>query len=500
MAETGDAVSYAELERDANRGAHLFRRLGLNRGDAVALMAENCPEYLPAYWAAQRSGLYIVPISSRLNGSEAAYIINDSGARVFIFSAALPAAIEIARRRRELASRLEAVFCIGRAADLPNWKSEQARMPSSPILDESPGYHMVYSSGTTGQPKGVKRPLPDARVDTASPISVSIVTRYAITGSSIFLSPAPCYHAAPLAYCTAMHRAGATVVIMEHFDPELFLDSIERYGATITQVVPTMFVRLLKLPKETRRRYDLSSLRHAVHGAASCSIPVKYEMLAWWGPIIHEYYGGSEGAGSTIITPQEWLQRPGSVGRAMRGVLHICDEAGEELGPYQTGAVYFEGAALFQYHNDPEQTAAARHPRHETWSTMGDIGHVDGEGYLYLTDRKAFTIIAGGVNIYPQEVENLLVTHDKVADAAVFGVPNHEFGEEVKAIVQPSQWQDAGDTLAVELLTFCRSRLSAFKCPRSVEFERELPRAPTGKLYKKALRDRYWPASDAAKT
>jgi acyl-CoA synthetase (AMP-forming)/AMP-acid ligase II len=292
-----------------------------------------------------------------------------------------------------------------------------------------------------------------------------------------------------------VHRAGGTVVMMEHFDPEAFLSAIETYRVTFTQVVPTIFVRLLKLSAETRAAYDLSSLKKVVHAAAPCPVPVKRQMMDWLGPIIHEYYSASEGLGSTYITPEEWLRKPGSVGRASWGVLHICDEDGEELPAGRNGTIYFEGGAEFLYHKDPDKTADACHPLHRTWRTVGDVGYVDEEGYLFLTDRKAFMIISGGVNIYPQEAENIIIMHPKVADAAVFGIPNEEFGEEVKAVVQPLDWNDATPQFADEILRYCRANLSAIKCPRSVDFEKELPRHPTGKLYKKTLRDRYWPSS-----
>jgi len=257
-------------------------------------------------------------------------------------------------------------------------------------------------------------------------------------------------------------------------------------------MVPTMFVRLLALPEAVRSHYDLSSLGKIVHAAAPCPVGIKRQMIEWLGPIIYEYYGGSEGNGSTFITPGEWLERPGSVGRADWGTLHICNEAGEEVAPGVDGLVYFEGGWDFQYLNDPEKTRDARHPAHPAWSTLGDIGHVDTDGYLFLTDRKSFMIISGGVNIYPQETENLLITHPRVADAAVIGVPNSDFGEEVKAVVQPLDPADATPEFAQELIAFCRSNLSPVKCPRSVDFDPALPRLDTGKLYKRLIRDRYW--------
>ena len=292
----------------------------------------------------------------------------------------------------------------------------------------------------------------------------------------------------------AMQSIGATAVVMDKFDPEEFLKAVERYKVTAVMVVPTMFIRLLGLPDEVRRRYDLSSLKTVIHAAAPCPVPVKHAMIEWLGPIIEEFYAGSEGNGHVMISSTEWLARPGSVGRAVVGQLHICDDDGNELPVGETGTIYFGGGKPINYHNDPAKSASACNPKHSNWTTMGDVGHVDSEGYLFLSDRKDFMIISGGVNIYPQEVENLLITHPAIADAAVFGVPNPAFGEEVKAVIQLKNPDDASDALATELIAYCNARLADVKCPRSIDFERELPRAETGKLYKKELKARYWPA------
>jgi acyl-CoA synthetase (AMP-forming)/AMP-acid ligase II len=289
-----------------------------------------------------------------------------------------------------------------------------------------------------------------------------------------------------------MQSIGGTAVVMDKFDPEAFLAAIERHKVTATMVVPTMFIRLLGLPEGVRNRYDLSTLKTVIHAAAPCPVPVKHAMIAWLGPVIEEFYAGSEGNGHVMISSAEWLARPGSVGRAVVGQLHICDDDGNELPVGKTGTIYFGGGRPINYHNDPAKSASACNPLHPDWTTMGDVGHVDSEGYLFLSDRKDFMIISGGVNIYPQEVENLLITHPRVADAAVFGVPNTAFGEEVKAVVQLKDWSAASDGLAAELITYCKERLADVKCPRSVDFERELPRAETGKLYKKELKARYW--------
>jgi long-chain acyl-CoA synthetase len=316
-----------------------------------------------------------------------------------------------------------------------------------------------------------------------------------MNADSIYLSPAPLYHAAPLRFNMMAITLGGTSIIMESFDAEEFLRLVEKHKVTQSQLVPTMFVRMLKLPEEVRRRYDVSSLRGAIHAAAPCPVDVKAKMIEWWGPILIEYYAGSEGNGVTVSTSQQWLTHRGTVGRAVVGKIKILGENDEELPPEQIGTVYFADAPVFSYHNDPEKTKRAYNAK--GWSTLGDVGYLDEEGYLYLTDRKSYMIISGGVNIYPQETEDVLITHADVADVAVFGVPNEEMGEEVKAVVQPHDMARAGKDLAAELMLFCRQHLSPIKCPKSIDFEAELPRTPTGKLVKRHLRDRYWPKAGA---
>jgi acyl-CoA synthetase (AMP-forming)/AMP-acid ligase II len=350
---------------------------------------------------------------------------------------------------------------------------------------------MLYSSGTTGRPKGIKSPLTGEPLGTPNPSFHAIITQlYGCNGDTIYLSPAPLYHAAPLRFCLGMQRLGATVVVMEHFDPEQALALIEDYKVTHSQWVPTMFVRMLKLPEEVRKKYDVSSLQVAIHAAAPCPVQVKEEMIGWWGPVLYEYYAGTEGNGLCAIGSKDWLTHKGSVGKAMVGEVHIVGEDGEDLPTGEAGTIYFAGGNEFVYHNDPDKTAESRNDK--GWSTLGDVGYLDEEGFLYLTDRKAYMIISGGVNIYPQEVENLLVTHPKVMDAAVLGVPNTEFGEEVKAVVQAVDIKEHGPDLEAELIGFCREHLSHIKCPRSVDFETELPRHANGKLYKRLIKDRYW--------
>jgi acyl-CoA synthetase (AMP-forming)/AMP-acid ligase II len=489
MAGTGETVTYAELDRRSNQVAHLFRRRGLRRGDVVAVFMENNARYFEVLWAAQRSGLYYTAISSRLTAGEVAYILEDCGAQVLVTSGAKAAvAAEAVAAVPGVHTRL---VCNGEAPGFEPYEAVRDAEPTGPVPDESEGLDMLYSSGTTGRPKGVKVPMREpVPIGTGSGVYTLAVGLYGLTSESVYLSPAPLYHAAPLRFTMSWMRAGATVVVMEAFDPVEFLRLVERYRVTHTQVVPTMFVRMLKLDPAEREAFDLSSLQVAVHAAAPCPVPVKEQMIDWWGPVIHEYYAGTEGNGFTAISSAEWLDHKGSVGRALVGTVRIVGEDGHPAPAGEPGTVYFDGGGEFEYHNDPEKTAASRNEH--GWSTLGDVGYVDEDGYLYLTDRKSYMIISGGVNIYPQEAENLLVTHPKVMDVAVLGVPNEEMGEEVKAVVQPVDPDEAGPDLERELIDFCRASLAAYKCPRSVDFEAELPRHATGKLYKRLLRDRYW--------
>ncbi len=480
MTDGSPGLSYGELEDRANRGAHLLRELGIGQGETIAYWLPNCPEVFEVYWAGQRAGCYITPIATALTAEEADYIIGNSGARLLVADSAIPGLAALPARPGVTVMTRE------------EWRAALDRQPQGQIADEAPGFHMVYSSGTTGRPKGIRLPLPEGEVTASHQLAEQIGGRYGLGPDDTYLSPAPLYHTAPLAYTTAAHRLGATVVVMPKFDAEEALKAIQDHRVTMTQMVPTMFVRMLKLSETVRKSYDLSSLRHVVHAAAPCPVPVKHAMIEWLGPIVFEYYGGSEGNGSTAITSEEWLRKPGSVGRASWGTIHICNDAGNELSAGEQGIVYFEGGWDFKYLGDEEKTRDARNPRHPTWSTLGDVGFLDEDGYLFLTDRKSYMIISGGVNIYPQEVENLLITHPRVADAAVIGVPNPDFGEEVKAVVQPLDPADATPAFAAELIAFCKEHLSPIKCPRSVDFDPALPRLDNGKLYKRLIKDRYW--------
>ncbi len=498
MAATQEVVTYKQLNDRSNQVAQLARARGLKRGDGVAIFMDNNVHFLEICWAAQRAGLYFTAVSSRLTASEVEYIVKDCGAK-FLFTSDYMK--EEAAKLVPLLPDMAGMFMVGGAVDgYENYVTARDEHPSEAIGDESRGLDMLYSSGTTGRPKGIRRSLPDGPIDGNDALLGLVSILYGFDEHMTYLSPAPLYHAAPLRYTMAAQHMGATCVIMENFDPEESLALIEKYKVTHSQWVPTMFVRMLKLPEKARQKHDVSSLKYAIHAAAPCPIPVKEQMIEWWGPVIYEYYAGSEGNGFTQLNSEEWLAHKGSVGSALLGIIHICDEEGVELPVGEAGTVYFEGdpdTVAFEYHNDPVKTAESRHPKHAHWSTLGDVGKVDEDGYLYLTDRKAFMIISGGVNIYPQEAENLLITHPKVADVAVIGVPNEDFGEEVKAVVQPIDWALAGDALEEELIAFCKESLSAIKCPRSVDFDKELPRHATGKLYKRLVRDRYWGNSDS---
>jgi acyl-CoA synthetase (AMP-forming)/AMP-acid ligase II len=491
IAETGETLTFAQLDRRSNQGAQLFVHLGLKPGDHVAFLLENGLPFVEIAWAAQRAGLIYTAISRYLKSDEIAYIVADCGAKVFVTSPACVA------ETRSLASGPVLFIVGGQAPGYRDWSAEVLRQPETPVANDQAGRDMLYSSGTTGRPKGVETALTPTPLGTLNPLlKLLAVDMCGINRDSVYLSPAPLYHAAPLRFTMTAAAVGATVVVMQHFEAEAYLAAVQKFRATETQLVPTMFVRLLKLPRETRDKYDISTLKGAIHAAAPCPVDVKQQMIDWWGPILVEYYGGTEGNGITVIGAKDWLTHRGSVGRTLMGKLQIIDETtGQSQPPGTDGVVYFEDGPAFAYRNDPAKTKSAY--IRENCSTLGDIGHLDAQGFLYLTDRKANMIISGGVNIYPQETEDVLIGHPAVLDVAVFGVPNADLGEEVKAIVQLRDAARASPALAEELIAFTRARLSPLKCPRSVEFERELPRTPTGKLMKRKLKERYWPAGAA---
>ncbi len=489
MGDSGELVTYRQLDQRSNQGAQLFRSLGLRTGDHIGMMLENTRQFLEIAWAAQRSGIIFTPISTHLKQAEAAYILENCGARLFIGSLALA---DIAEQIIAAAPGQLAHFYMvgGIRPGFESWEEAIDLQPSTCIADESNGVPMLYSSGTTGQPKGVFVPPAGTDVNTPHALASSMGAAFGFSEETVYLSPAPLYHAAPLHYCMMVSYQGGTVVVMEKFEAERALQLIQEHRVTHSQWVPIMFIRMLKLPQQVRERYDLSSMQFAIHAAAPCPIEVKEKMIEWWGPVIVEYYAASEGIGVTIIDSANWLTHKGSVGPALVGELHVLDDDGNELPPGEVGTIYFGGQqASFNYHNEPEKTAGAYNEK--GWATTGDVGYVDKDGFLYLTDRKNFMIISGGVNIYPQEIENLLITHPKIADVAVFGIPHEEFGEQVKAVVQPMNWADATDEVAIEIMEWLRDKLSHIKMPRSLDFHPKLPRMDNGKLYKRHLVEEY---------
>jgi len=492
MTGSGHTVSYAQLEDRSLRLANWFRQAGLQPGDVIALLSDNDARVFDVYWAAQRSGLYLTAINYRLRTDELEYILQNSGAKALLVGRG---AAEVAASIGTIPTLQQRIaFEEGVPGHLGLEQLIAGASPARPA-HEPRGADMLYSSGTTGRPKGVRPPLPQRDVSEPGDTMVAMFSTYfGFSADTVYLSPAPLYHAAPLRTCATVQALGGTALVMERFDAEAALAAIEHHRATHSQWVPTMFVRMLKLPDAVRTRHDVSSMQVAIHAAAPCPVDVKRQMIDWWGPILHEYYSSTELNGLTVIGPKEWLAKPGSVGRPVLGSIHICDEHGQELPVGQDGMVYFERDAMpFEYWGDPEKTASTQHPQHPTWTAVGDIGHVDADGYLFLTDRKAFMIISGGVNIYPQEVENELTLHPAIADVAVIGVPDAEMGEQVKAVVQLVPGLEGSDKLAEELIAFVRQRLASYKAPKSVDFVEALPRTPTGKLMKGELRKRYWP-------
>jgi long-chain acyl-CoA synthetase len=491
MAGSGETVTYGELERRTNRLAHYLRARGLKRLDHYAIFMENNPRYIECCGAGERSGLYYTCVNSYLTPEELAYILSNSRSRILITSTAKR---EVATKAMALAPGIEGCLVVDGPGDgetIANLDEATSGFPGTPISDEYLGAGMLYSSGTTGRPKGILRPLPEGPPGQPLPLYRFLNDLWRYRDGMVYLSPAPLYHSAPHAAVSLTIRQGGTAVIMEHFDPEQYLALVEKHRITHSQLVPTMFSRMLKLPDEVRARHDLSSLEIAIHAAAPCPPTVKEQMIEWWGPIIHEYYGATEGLGFTACDSQQWLAHRGTVGNVRIGELHILDDEMRPVPRGTSGTLWFKPASPFEYFDDPDRTAEARSPDGEL-TTVGDVGYIDDDGFVYLTDRATFMIISGGVNVYPQECENLLITHPKVADAAVFGVPNADLGEEVKAVVQPMPGIEPDAALAAELIAFCRQHLAGIKCPRSVDFEAELPRLPTGKLYKRLLRDRYW--------
>lgn len=487
LVPSGESVTYQQLEARSNQCAQLLRREGMMRGSVIAILMENHPRYLEIVTAADRSGLYYTSISTQLTAPEASYIVQDAGAKILFVS---KAKLSLGKAVAELVPGLTVFLVDGHAEGTRDYLAEREAYPDGRITDESQGAPMLYSSGTTGRPKGVKFPLPDARIDEMDGLTGLAVDWFGYNPDMVYLSPAPMYHTAPLRWSMSVLKVGGTVIIMQKFDAEESLRYIQDEQVTHSQWVPTHFVRMLKLSEDVREAYDLTSLQLAYHAAAPCPVPIKEKMLDWWGPIIHEFYAGTEFNGLTAIGPQDWLTHKGSVGPAVFGKIHILSEDGDELPARREGLIYFEGGNAFSYHNDDEKTRSAYNDK--GWSTLGDIGWVDEEGYLYLTDRKSFMIISGGVNIYPQEIEDAIITHPQVADVAVIGAPDDDLGERLVAIVQPLDWADAGDVLATSIQEHLKGQIAKMKIPKQIDFMKEVPRHATGKLYKRHLRDAYW--------
>lgn len=496
MGSTGEVITYLQLDEAAIRLSNVLRDAGLNPGDHVALCLENHPRYLEILWGCHYAGLIYTACSSRLTSAELTYILNDCAAKAFITSHhKADQALDIIDTIPDVHLRL---MLDGTIDGYDSFEQTIAAASVTPLTDMVDGTDMLYSSGTTGMPKGIAKPLPMSPIGTSVGLGMLTVMLFGFSEDTMYLSPAPLYHAAPLRFNMTVHTLGATTIIMENFDAEEFLQLTQKYKVTQTQVVPTMFIRMLKLDSDVRSQYDCSTITHAVHAAAPCPIETKRKMIEWWGPVIHEYYAGTEGNGFVYCNSEQWLAHPGTVGTAIQGILHICDDEGKEVPNGESGTIFFENGGIFEYHNDVEKTKASRDPLGRGWSTLGDIGYQDADNFLYLTDRKAFMIISGGVNIYPQESENILINHPKVIDVAVFGVPNADFGEEVKGVVQPVTMpanEEDARLLSQELIVFCRSQLADIKCPRTIDFRTDLPRHPTGKLYKRLLKDEYWKAA-----
>lgn len=488
MSDTGESMTYGELARRASVIAGLLRARGFKKGDHIALMLSNSLDFHPICWGAWLAGLYFTPISTHLKAQEVAYIISDSGSRCVFVD---PSYLSVMKEAREMSPQVTNWVISGEGQDGFECllEAEQSADSFESNSQTEVGSDMLYSSGTTGRPKGILPALGKLR-DDVDPLSGLLAKLYGFSDETVYLSPAPLYHGSPLKFTMAIHRMGGTNVIIRKFDAEHALASIEKYRVTHSQWVPTMMHRMYRLPDDAKSRYDLSSHQVAVHAAAPCPPELKHEIIRWWGPVVHEFYAGSEACGFTAINTEEWLSHPGSVGRAVLGVAHITDESGNELPLGQVGHIYFSDGPQIKYHNDPAKTKSSYLPN--GWFTMGDMGYLDDEGFLYLSDRKDFMIISGGVNIYPKEIEDVLSMHPAVRDVAVFGIPHPEFGEEVRGVIEPVEWDPTSQSeLAEAMIEYCRDKLSAIKAPRVIEFMAELPRMENGKLYKKQLRAQY---------
>ncbi len=474
------------MDKVTNQTAHLFRSLGLKVGDSVVIFCQNHSRYYELVWGAHRAGLYYTPVSWHSKAEEVAYIIENADAKAFIASSRFE---EVAIKTKQLID--DSVVCLSIYNNIEGfdfYEDARSSFPNTPVTDETSGREMLYTSGTTGKPKGVKFPLNGKPVGCAPSDDLALQGEYG--DETVVMAPGPLYHASPLMSTRAAHRFGGTVVVIDKFDAEETLRLIENYKVTHMTCVPTHFLRMLKLPEDVRESYDVSSLRLIMHTGAPCPVETKYAMIDWFGPIIFEVYAGTERVGGTTITSEQWLAHPGSIGRVATGAAHVVDESTWETVPIgEIGVIYFDSGEEFVYHGDEEKTKAVYSP--QGWRTMGDIGWMDEDGYIYLTDRKSNMIISGGVNVYPQEAESRLITHPKVADAGVFGIPNEAFGEEVKAVVQVVEGVDSNEDLEQELIEYCKEVLATVKCPKSIDFANSLPREDNGKLYKRKLVEQY---------
>ena len=493
MSDGSATLTEAELETQSIQFANLLLTAGLKKGNRVAVLMENNLHWFVALMGIRRAGMMAVPVNWHLKSSEVRFILENSDSKAILSGdGQLPLASEAIEGNSNIVLRMTT----GAAAHgFSSFSDEVAKQSDKPRLPEMDGGVMLYSGGTSGRPKGIIRTRSDVPFKTPTSVEALLTRLYGLAGDTIYLCPAPLYHAAPIGWTVATILAGGCVVVMRSFDPSDALRALEKWSVTHVQFVPTHMVRLLKLDEEVRASADLSSLRVVVHAAAPCPPTVKRQTIEWLGPIVYEYYSGSEGCGFTAIDSEDWLAHPGSVGRSERGPIHIIDpDTGEELPVGSIGLVFFELGEPFEYHKEPERTAECFTA--EGWGTHGDLGRIDEEGYLYLVDRLSNMIISGGVNIYPQEIENLLISHPAIADVAAIGVPNDDFGEEVKAVVEltPEGRQSPPDPETI--IQFCRDNLAHFKCPRSVDFVDALPRYPNGKLLKRDLRGRYWPAQN----
>ena len=495
-ASSGESITYQQLDDRSNQLAQLMWQQGLRKGDHISIFMENNLAFFEVIWAALRSGLYLSTVNQYLTNEEAAYIIDNSESKVVVTSNQLS---KVAIDLPGLCPGVQRWLMVDGAVEAyEDYAQAISTFPTENLSEEPAGTFMLYSSGTTGRPKGILKPLPKALASDENNVIGALQKRlWGFDENTVYLSPSPLYHSAPVGFCTGVQSLGGTVIMLPKFNELQALQAIQDYKVTHSQWVPTMFSRMLKVDEAQRNVFDLSSQKVVIHAAAPCPREVKQKMFDWWGPIIYEYYAGTEGNGMTHVTPQAWLTKPGTVGQPIVGTIHICDDDGHELPNGEPGLVYFELPRLpFKYLKDDGKTKDVQHPKHANWSALGDVGYIDDDGFLYLTDRATFMIISGGVNIYPQEIEDALTMHPKIADIAVFGVPNEEMGEEVKAVVQPATGVEGNDALAAELMAYVREHVAHYKCPKSIDFEAELPRLPTGKLYKRLLKDRYWGKKD----